>query len=985
MEKEETTCSGNILIVDDSATSRTWARVVLERAGYSVREAEDGGEALVMIEAQPPDLILLDVILPGLDGYVVTRRLRQDPRYQAIPIILVTTLGDVNSRVRGLEAGANDFLTKPPDQSELLARVKTMLRLKQSRQELEAEKAKSELLYRISREISAELDLDTLLSRVLLLTIEAFDALSSSIVLLDEGGKPIRKIAQHRDGTVTISGGVWEEIIEKGLAGWVIRNQQATVIPDTRQDARWAVADESHARMLSALAVPLLSAGHVSGALVLTHEEPHYFKPAHLDLMWSIASQAAIVIEKARAFQKEQLRARQLQLVNRAGQRAAAILDPDELLREMAALISQAFDYYHVAFALCKGEELVFEGFACGRRPEPALSPHRLLISEPGIVTWAARHRRSLLVPDVHKDSRYRPVATLPDTVAELAAPMQVGGELLGILDVQSDRPGQLGEEEISLVETLASQVAVALRNAQLFREIQRRLREQEALLETSASISSTLELEEVLRRVAQAMVEAMNVTACSISSWDPQAGTMTRLAGYTLRKARAEESWGEEIGESFSLRDYPAMAHVLEAGEPLVVNVNDPLAAPQEKALLEAYEPGSVLMLPLRARDRVIGLVELYQEVERTYSEREIAFCLALADHAALAIENARLYTQTEAERGKVSAILAGTADAVLVTDNEGRIVLLNPAAERAFACKASLVSGRPLAEAIDNQALCALFQRGADGTPPHTAEIPLANERTLYASIAPVAGVGLVAVMQDITHLKELERMKNDFIATVSHDLRSPLSAIHGYASLLEGTLQGESQDFARRIKIRTQEMAELVNDLLDLGKIEAGVEADRVPCRIDQIVHSTLEATRITAEVKKLTLRGDLGPVERPVLGDAKQLRRALENLISNAIKYTPQGGTVTVRLRQKGERVTVEVEDTGIGIPRDALPRLFEKFYRVPSVRTSETPGTGLGLAIVKAIVEQHGGQVWVESQVDKGSTFGFSLPLSSDRR
>lgn len=980
MERQETTSSGNILIVDDSATSRTWAKVVLERAGYSVREAEDGGEALLMVEAQPPDLILLDVILPGLDGYVVTSRLRQDPRYEAIPIILVTTLGDVTSRVRGLEAGANDFLTKPPDQSELLARVKTMLRLRQSHQELEAEKAKSELLYRVSREISAELDLDTLLARILHLTIEAFDALSSSIVLLDEQGKAIRKIAQHRDGTVTVSGGVWEEIIQKGLAGWVIRNQQATVIADTRQDARWVVVEESHARMLSALAVPLLSAGHVSGALVLTHEQPRYFKPAHLDLMWSIASQAAIVIEKARAFQKEQLRARQLQLINRAGQRATAILDPDELLREMAMLISQAFDYYYVAFALCQGNEVVFEGFGCGRNPEIALPPHRVPISGLGIITWAARHGKSLLVPDVHRDNRYRAVAELPDTVAELAVPMQIGEEILGILDVQSDRPGQLTEEQVPLVETLARQVAVALRNAQLFREIQRRLREQEALLETSASISSTLELDEVLRRFARALVEAMNATACSISSWEPQAGTTTLLAEYTLREAPPEEGWGEEVGAVYDLRDYPATARVLESGEPLLVNASDPHADPHEKALLEEYEVASVLMLPLRARNRVIGLVELYQKEERPYSNREVAFCLALADHAALAIENASLYTQTEAERGKVSAILSGTADAVLVTDNEGRIMLLNPAAERAFARKAGNVVGRLLAEAIDNDALCALFRRGADGTPPHTAEIPLADERTLYASIAPVAGVGLVAVMQDISHLKELERMKNDFVATVSHDLRSPLSAIHGYASLLEDRLQGESKEYAQRIKVRTQQMAELIGDLLDLGKIEAGVEADRVPCRIDKIVHEALEGASISAEIRKLTLRGDLATVERPVLGDPKQLRRALENLISNAIKYTSEGGTVTVRLHQEGKQVIVEVQDTGIGIPRDALPRLFEKFYRVPSVKTSETPGTGLGLAIVKAIIEQHGGQVWVESEVDRGSTFGFSLPL-----
>ncbi|MBN1954714.1 MAG: GAF domain-containing protein [Anaerolineae bacterium] len=984
---------GNILVVDDSATSRTWAKVVLERSGYHVRVAEDGGEALVMIESQPPDLILLDVILPGLDGYVVTRRLREDPRFAPIPIILLTTLGDVSSKVKGLEAGANDFLTKPPEESELLARVRTLLRLTYSHKALLAEKSKTELLYRISRELSAELDVDALLSRILNFTMDALDALTSSVILLDEQGKPIRQISRRRDGIAMISGEVWEKIVQEGLTGWVIRNQEGALVGDTRDDPRWIVVEESHTNMLSVLAVPMLHGGRTAGTVVLTHDQAHYFTREHFELLNSVASQSAIVIEKARAYQKEQIRARQLQLINNVGRQATSILHPNQLLREISRLICQSFDYYHVSVGLLEDNELVFGDWGYRRDQEVQGLPERLSLQSQGIVPWVVENRRPLLVPDVAEDRRYRQVEELPDTVAELAVPMQIGGQALGVLDVQSDRFNQLREEDIPLLETLASQIAIALRNAQLFTEAQRRLREQEALLETSTSVSSTIQLEEVLQRVAQAMTKALNVAACAISFWNQEDNTVALLAEYSSDQPKRTTGQKDAIDKPYPVQDYPATAKVLSSRKPLVVRLEHENATAREQALMEKYDVASLLMLPLRARDRVIGLVELYEAQEgRDYSEQEIAFCLAVADHAALAIENARLYAETEAERGKMAAVLGGTTDAVLVTDNAGRIVLLNTAAERAFGLPAEQAVGKPLEEVIPSPPLVDLFRRGAEDRPPHVAEVPLDDERILYASIARVEGVGHVAVMQDITYLKELEQLKNEFVATVSHDLRSPLGSIYGYADLLSKIIEqqeeqelvkqikSQGEDFVQRIKVRARQMAELVEDLLDLGKIEAGVEMAQTSCQITTIVAEVVEEARIKSQVKKVALDATVPDDLPAVVGDPRQLRRAIDNLVGNAIKYTPTGGAVHVQAWAESNSVMVEVKDTGIGIPREEMPRLFEKFYRVPAPETEDIPGTGLGLAITKAIVEQHGGQVWVESEPGKGSAFGFSLPI-----
>jgi signal transduction histidine kinase len=248
----------------------------------------------------------------------------------------------------------------------------------------------------------------------------------------------------------------------------------------------------------------------------------------------------------------------------------------------------------------------------------------------------------------------------------------------------------------------------------------------------------------------------------------------------------------------------------------------------------------------------------------------------------------------------------------------------------------------------------------------------------------VSPVEQLGFVAVMQDITELKRLDQMKSEFVATVSHDLGSPLTTIQGYADMLHEGLDGENREFAKRIKSTAAEMARLVADLLDLGKIEAGVEVARVPCQMDEVVLKAVDAVRLPLEEKGLTLTVDMPSQVSPVLGDAGRLRQVLDNLLSNAVKYTLAGGWISIRLREGEGSIAVEVQDSGIGIPREALPQLFSKFYRVPTPTPAKMPGTGLGLTIVKSIVELHGGRVWAESEIGEGSTFGFSLPTYTDR-
>jgi signal transduction histidine kinase len=269
---------------------------------------------------------------------------------------------------------------------------------------------------------------------------------------------------------------------------------------------------------------------------------------------------------------------------------------------------------------------------------------------------------------------------------------------------------------------------------------------------------------------------------------------------------------------------------------------------------------------------------------------------------------------------------------------------------------------------------------------TDTRTEEIMLNDGRTLYGSASAIIDgdgevLGRVAVMRDITHLKELDAMKSEFVATVSHDLRAPLTYMRGYATMLPmvGPLSPKQQDYTEKVMAGIEQMTELIDDLLDLGRIEAGVGLVREMYSLADVARGVVETMKPQALSRGLLLRtGQL--CERALAGDQGLLRHALTNLMDNAIKYTPNGGTVTVSVAEQDAAIVIAVKDTGIGIAAADQVRLFERFYRVKRRETVDIKGSGLGLAIVKSIAQWHRGRVWVESQVGEGATFYILIPF-----
>ena len=349
--------------------------------------------------------------------------------------------------------------------------------------------------------------------------------------------------------------------------------------------------------------------------------------------------------------------------------------------------------------------------------------------------------------------------------------------------------------------------------------------------------------------------------------------------------------------------------------------------------------------------------------------------------------------------ERSKVKTIINCMADGVLVTDREGGVVLHNPAAMKMLGIMDTSIVGKPLSQSIKDKNLAELATKVlTTADTDHitiSQELPLgeSGETVLMAHLAPVkneAGevLGSVTVLQDISQLKAIDKMKSDFVAMVAHEFKSPLSSIQQQMSVILGGMAGEVNERQRkilgRVKERTQGLLKLISDLLDISKIEAGIVVQhKEPLQLTEIIQETTDLIRFQAEAKNITLRLSVAPSLPMINADRHDIEEAFTNLIDNALRYTPEGGQVTIRAGTKGEYLHVEVSDTGIGISKEDLPRIFDKFYRVKTDQTRHITGSGLGLSIVKGIVEAYFGSIQVESEVGKGTTFTVLLPRGFD--
>jgi two-component system phosphate regulon sensor histidine kinase PhoR len=350
--------------------------------------------------------------------------------------------------------------------------------------------------------------------------------------------------------------------------------------------------------------------------------------------------------------------------------------------------------------------------------------------------------------------------------------------------------------------------------------------------------------------------------------------------------------------------------------------------------------------------------------------------------------------------ERNRASAILRSMVEGVAVVDAQERLVFCNRAFSEILNLQSATSEGIPLIEVVRNSDLLGLIRRALQGEEGLQSDIAMGivQPQNFSVTAAPVKALesdrsvpadkpsGAVVVLHDVTELRRLERVRQDFVANVSHEFKTPLTAIQGFAeTLLAGALDDPKNNrrFLEIIREHAARLARVTDDLLKLARIEAGkLELEFFPVGLHELIESCTETTLLKASRKKISFEVEAPDVLQPIRGDASLLHDVLQNLLDNAIQYTPAGGRIKLEASVGANDATVTIADSGIGIPLADQERIFERFYRVDAARSREAGGTGLGLSIAKHIVEAHGGRLWVESAVGRGSKFSFSIPLAS---
>jgi two-component system phosphate regulon sensor histidine kinase PhoR len=417
----------------------------------------------------------------------------------------------------------------------------------------------------------------------------------------------------------------------------------------------------------------------------------------------------------------------------------------------------------------------------------------------------------------------------------------------------------------------------------------------------------------------------------------------------------------------------------VIGKGEPVLIDGESP------KKIKSSFLVHSLIFVPLLQLDKTIGLLGVdNRSARRPLHDSDLSLMQALAEHAVIALGNARLHEATQAHMQQLETVIQQVEDGVIITDPEGGILLANQTVRSLFHLGDSPLLGQPLKEVFPNLELHYLFaRRQSTLSKQRRAEVTLADDRIYNAHLTPIEGVGFAIVLNDITQFKELDRLKSEFVSTVSHDLRSPLTTILGYVDLIEraGPVTDQQKMFIRRIQNSVGSITTLISDLLDLGKIESGIDSQKEPVDLNTIARSALDGIRSRAEVKHVHLNVSLDETVPSLNGNPVRLRQMISNLLDNAVKYTPEDGTIGLATKLEADQAFLWVADTGIGIPADELPYVFNKFYRATNVQN--TAGTGLGLSIVKSIAEIHGGRVWVDSAGGKETKFTVVLPVPKE--
>ena len=624
---------------------------------------------------------------------------------------------------------------------------------------------------------------------------------------------------------------------------------------------------------------------------------------------------------------------------------------------------------------------------------------------------------KPVVVLDAETDPRTdkRAVALFADK-SMLVVPLLSKGQVIGTLFINHvGRPYAYTDQDVAITMAIASQAAVAIENAQLYEESRRKSEELLASFRRiGEALTAGLDLSETLEIIVNLATEMVHADIGCLELVGEQGElTVEATRGVSVREARSRIAGrGDSLGEAILMSGGPLRVADLRSDEGR--RWGNPFSD----------EMGTYLGVPLRLRGEVKGVLAVYDHRPGRFTPAETEVLSSFANQAAVAIDNARLfaalqkqvvelsaamaqnaalYASFQAEKDRLDAIFRSSSDAIYVVDSQLRILAFNPAAERLTGWRAAEAIGAPCSEVFQcnhcaesrTQTSCSpacpmrRVLSSRESLPYQELTIITRDDQTkdLAASFSYIpasndTGPCGVAIVRDISQIKEVDRLKSEFVSMVSHDLRTPLAVIKGYAATLLNPLLSLDRErekrFIKGINDASDRLTRLIDNLLSVSRLESGrfklnpqvFDLNEVVMRVAASFRSSSGKHQISVRVPSDGLR---------IRADRDQMEQVLTNLVSNAVKYSPEGGEITIAGRAFDGEVEVVVSDQGIGIPRSQFSRVFERYYRGDAAVARRVSGTGLGLYICKSIVEAHGGRIWVESEPGQGSVFHFSVP------
>ncbi len=558
--------------------------------------------------------------------------------------------------------------------------------------------------------------------------------------------------------------------------------------------------------------------------------------------------------------------------------------------------------------------------------------------------------------------------------VQRYGQPILHGNRLVGVIIVDSQELA-FTDAALTHLHTIARAAAVLIENGRLYSrtifQAETHMRELTILRQIDRELNDTIEPQHVFQMTLDWALRFTNAHAASIGLYEQDTDEFRIMAtyGYDIPP--------EQIALIRAQRGGIAQRVARSAYTEIVPDVS------LDKDFIRgASLTHSQLSVPVTREDRVIAVISVESKKINGFTDEHQDFVEKLAARAGVAIDNARLFDATAREREKLSAILNNTADIVIVVGPDDRIILINPAAYNALRLyPTESYVGHKVQEAFAETNFLDSFRRAQASNDPVIEEVEMPNGRVFHMNLTRHENVGRIVVMHDITPFKEMDQLKSELIATVSHDLKQPLAVMNGYTELLlmHKKMDESGISFIEMVRKSIQNMRQLIDDLLDLAKIETGIQLNLNPVEVEELVGECIDSLQPMIMSKDLTVKTRI-PDDLPLLrADRSRLQQILLNLISNAVKYTPPEGKVQIVAENRDSAVRILIVDNGMGISPEDQAHIFERFYRVRRPETDSIEGTGLGLAIVKSLVEAHHGQIGLESRLGEGTTFFLTLP------